>query len=98
MTEIGRIHPLKKAACPHCGHILPDDPESYRKKKNSICPKCKRPISQAEAASAAPPSVSSHAPMSFNAQMLKMQFQNKTAAQNSHKPGEESGKKSSMDS
>jgi len=92
MTEIGRIHPVKKAACQHCGHILPDEPESYRKKKNSVCPKCKRPISRPEAASAAPPSVSSHAPMSFAALMLKMQFQNKKAAQDGRKPETESEK------
>lgn len=53
MTEIGRIHPEKKAACPHCGHILPGRPE----RAPSQCPRCKKPIrhpGKTPAASAGP--------------------------------------------
>jgi hypothetical protein len=88
MTEIGRIHPIKKAACPHCGQILEGEPG---KQKNGTCPKCKRPISGPEAASSTPASIPSPAPMSFAAQMMKLHFQKRKDAQNTHKPEEENG-------
>jgi len=42
LTELGRIHPVKKVACPHCGYILPVDPPKNINNLNTICLKCKK--------------------------------------------------------
>jgi len=73
MAELGKIQPIKKAACPHCGYILPGKPETYHNSQALKCPKCHKLIKGTASAMQTFNSL----PMNFAAQLLQWQLQTK---------------------
>ena len=77
MAELGKIEPERRAACPHCGRLLPGPQARYLQPGLILCPHCKQEIRLGAEAEPRSPNLPPAAPaLDLAARMLRWQIQN----------------------